>query len=75
MAVRYPGLCQQRDGKWTLGSFATVGIPARPPGFQLVFGDTDTRISGLVAADMTAALCTDVLKGFPAQANDAHGVL
>ena len=39
---------------WELGSFASGGIPTRPPGFQMVLWDTDSRITGLVAADLEA---------------------
>ena len=40
VAVRYPMLCRLIDDVWELGSFASGGIPNRPPGFQLVLWDT-----------------------------------
>ena len=49
VAVRYPSLCRMVNGRWELGSFAT-----RPPGFQMVLWDTDSKITGLVAADLEA---------------------
>ena len=36
VAVRYPDLCQEMNHLWELGSFASGGIPDRPPGFQFV---------------------------------------
>ena len=54
VAVRYPSLCRIVNGMWELGSFASGGIPTRPPGFQMVLWDTDSRITGLVAADLEA---------------------
>ena len=53
-AVRYPSLCRIVNGMWKLGSFASGGIPTRPPGFQMVLWKTDSRITGLVAADLEA---------------------
>ena len=38
VAVRYPNLCRQINGLWELGSFASGGLPDKPPGFQLCFG-------------------------------------
>ena len=57
VAVRYPGLCRLVNGRWELGSFASGGIPTRPPGFQMVLWDTDPKITGLVAADLEAIDC------------------
>ena len=37
---------------WELGSFASGGLPDRPPGFQFVLWDTNARINGLVATDL-----------------------
>ena len=54
VAVRYPSLCRMVNGMWELGSFASGGIPTRPPGFQMVLWDTDSKITGLVAADLEA---------------------
>ena len=54
VAVRYPGLCREVNGGWELGSFASGGIPTRPPGFQMVLWDTNPSITGLVAADLEA---------------------
>ena len=52
VAVRYPNLCRLVNDMWELGSFASGGLPDRPPGFQLVMWDTDSKITGLVAADL-----------------------
>ena len=54
VAVRYPSLCRLVNGRWELGSFASGGIPTRPPGFQMVLWDTNSNITGLVAADLEA---------------------
>ena len=48
VAVRYPGLCRLMDGRWELGSFASGGIPSRPPGYQFVLWDTNAKIIGFV---------------------------
>ena len=37
---------------WELGSFASGGIPERPPGYQFVLWETEAKINGLVAADL-----------------------
>ena len=63
VAVRYPGLCRLMDGRWELGSFASGGIPSRPPGYQFVLWDTNAKINGLVAADMDT-LASYVLESF-----------
>ena len=52
VAVRYPSLCRLVNDMWELGSFASGGLPTRPPGFQMVLWDTDSKITGLVAADL-----------------------
>ena len=52
VAVRYPNLCRLVNEMWELGSFASGGLPDKPPGFQLVLWDTDSKITGLVAADL-----------------------
>ena len=52
VAVRYPDLCRKINGLWELGSFASGGLPDKPPGFQLVLWDTNARINGLVATDL-----------------------
>ena len=54
VAVRYPSLCRLVNGRWELGSFASGGIPTTPPGFQMVLWDTNSNITGLVAADLEA---------------------
>ena len=36
VAVRYPDLCRFINSAWELGSFASGGLPSRPPGFQFV---------------------------------------
>ena len=44
VAVRYPDLCRCINGAWELGSFASGGIPSKPPGFQFIlweFGGHD----------------------------------
>ena len=63
VAVRYPGLCRFMNGRWELGSFASGGIPSRPPGYQFVLWDTNAKINGLVAADMDT-LVSYVLASF-----------
>ena len=50
VAVRYPDLCRCINSAWELGSFASGGIPSKPPGFQFVLWDTNARINGLVTA-------------------------
>ena len=52
VAVRYPALCRQANDLWELGSFASGGLPDKPPGFQLVLWDTSARINDLVATDL-----------------------
>ena len=64
VAVRYPDLFRQIKGLWELGSFASGGLPDKPPGFQLVLWDTNARINGLVATELETlvvekAPCTD----------------
>ena len=46
-----------------LGSFASGGIPERPPGYQFVLWDTEARINGLVAADLNT-LVSHVIADF-----------
>ena len=36
VAVRYPDLCRYINSAWELGSFASGGLPCKPPGFQFV---------------------------------------
>ena len=62
VAVRYPDLCREMNHLWELGSFASGGIPDRPPGFQFVLWDTEARINGLVAADLNT-LVSHVIRG------------
>ena len=64
VAVRYLALCRLIDSKWELGSFASGGIPTKPPGFQFVLWDTNARINGLVAVDLEA-LVSQVLSDYP----------
>ena len=52
VAVRYPDLCRFINSAWELGSFASGGIPSKPPGFQFVLWDTNARINGVVAVDL-----------------------
>ena len=72
VAVRYPDLCRQINGLWELGSFASGGLPDKPPGFQLVLWDTNARINGLVATDLET-LVSEVLT-FPHNAGFADGL-
>ena len=64
VAVRYPDLCRCINGLWELGSFASGGLPDRPPGFQLVLWDTNARIDGLIATDLET-LVSEVLHPIP----------
>ena len=73
VAVRYPALCRQINGLWELGSFASGGLPDKPPGFQLVLWDTNARINGLVATDLET-LVSEVLTSFPCNAGFADGL-
>ena len=73
VAVRYPNLCRQINGLWELGSFASGGLPDKPPGFQLVLWDTNARINGLVATDLET-LVSEVLSPFPHNAGFADGL-
>ena len=73
VAVRYPDLCRCINGLWELGSFASGGLPNRPPRFQLVLWDTNARINGLVATDLET-LVSDVLHPFPNNAGFADGL-
>ena len=73
VAVRYPDLCRQINDMWELGSFASGGLPNRPPGFQFVLWDTNARINGLVATDLET-LVSEVLTPFPNNAGFADGL-
>ena len=73
VAVRYPDLCRLMDGQWELGSFASGGIPDRPPGYQFVLWDTNAKINGLVAADMDT-LVSHVLESFTVNAGFSDGL-
>ena len=73
VAVRYPMLCRQIDDMWELGSFASGGVPNRPPGFQLVLWDTNPQLNGLVAADLEAVVSRLILN-FPTHACYADGL-
>ena len=73
VAVRYPMLCRQVDDMWELGSFASGGVPNRPPGFQLVLWDTNPQLNGLVAADLDAVV-SRLIPHFPTHVNYADGL-
>ena len=73
VAVRYPDLCRFINEMWELGSFASGGLPDRPPGFQFVLWDTNARINGLVATDLET-LVSAVLYPFPKNAGFADGL-
>ena len=73
VAVRYPDLCRCINSAWELGSFASGGIPSKPPGFQFVLWDTNARINGLVAVDLET-LVSQVLSDYPSNAGFANGV-
>ena len=73
VAVRYPDLCRYINSAWELGSFASGGIPSKPPGFQFVLWDTNARINGLVAVDLET-LVSQVLSDYPPNAGFANGV-
>ena len=73
VAVRYPDLCRLINDMWELGSFASGGLPDRPPGFQFVLWDTNARINGLVATDLET-LVSQVLSPFPKNAGFADGL-
>ena len=70
VAVRYPDLCRFINSVWELGSFASGGLPSRPPGFQFVLWDTNARINGLVAVDLET-LVSQVLSDYPPNAGFA----
>ena len=73
VAVRYPDLCRLINDMWELGSFASGGLPDRPPGFQFVLWDTNAKINGLVATDLET-LVSQVLSPFPMNAGFADGL-
>ena len=60
VAVRYPDLCRCINSAWELGSFASGGIPSKPPGFQFVLWDTNAKINGLVAVPPNAGFANGV---------------
>jgi hypothetical protein len=45
-------------------SFASGGIPNKPPGYQFILWDTNAKINGLVAEDLET-LVSQVLSDFP----------
>ena len=49
---------------WELGSFASGGVPEKPPWFQLVLWDTNAKINGLVAADLET-IVSRIIPDFP----------
>ena len=73
VAVRYPDLCREMDNLWELGSFASGGIPDRPPGFQFVLWDTEAKINGLVAADLNT-LVSHVIADFEGSTSFSNGL-
>ena len=73
VAVRYPSLCRQINSSWVLGSFASGGVPNRLPGYQFVLWDTNAKLNGLVAADMTT-LVSHVLESFSTNTCDLDGL-
>ena len=73
VAVRYPDLCRVINSTWELGSFASGGIPSKPPGFQFVLWDTNARINGLVAVYLET-LVSQVLSDYPPNAGFANGL-
>ena len=73
VAVRYPILCRQVNELWELGSFASGGVPNKPPGFQLVLWDTNAKLNGLVAADLEA-IVSCIIPDFPPNVGFADGL-
>ena len=73
VAVRYPDLCREINHLWELGSFASGGIPDRPPGFQFVLWDTEAKINGLVAADLNT-LVAHVIRDLQDSTNFSDGL-
>jgi len=73
VAVRYPDLCRVMGNLWELGSFASGGIPERPPGYQFVLWNTDAKINGLVAADLDT-LVSHVIADFAGSTGFSNGV-
>ena len=73
VAVRYPILCRQVNDLWELGSFASGGVPDKPPGFQLVLWDTNPRLTGLVAADLETVV-SQLTPAFPRHVGYADGL-
>ena len=61
------------DNLWELGSFASGGIPDRPPGFQFVLWDTEAKINGLVAADLNT-LVSHVIEDFEGSTSFSNGL-
>jgi len=73
VAVRYPDLCRVMGNLWELSSFASGGIPERPPGYQFVLWDTDAKINGLVAADLDT-LVSHVIADFEGSTGFSNGL-
>ena len=73
VAVRYPDLCRVMGNLWELGSFASGGIPERPPGYQFVLWDTEAKINGLVAADLDT-LVSHVIEDFEVNSGFSNGL-
>ena len=57
VAVRYPDLCRLINDMWELGSFASGGLPDKPPGFQFVLWDR--RPDGSVGMALVLPALTD----------------
>ena len=73
VAVRYPALCRLVNEMWELGSFASGGVPDKPPGFQLVLWDTNAKINGLVAADLET-IVSQIIPDFPKNVGFVNGL-
>ena len=54
-------------------SFASGGIPNKPPGYQFILWDTNAKINGLVAEDLET-LVSQVLSDFPNNTGFADGL-
>jgi len=61
------------SSRWELGSFASGGIPSRPPGYQFILWDTNAKINGLVAEDLET-LVSQVLSDFLYNTGFANGL-
>ena len=59
--------------RWELGSFASGGISGKPPGYQFILWNTNSKINGLVATDLET-LVSQVLSEFPYSTGFADGL-